>query len=195
MARARRRDQTAYLAHKGIPTPRPRHPPLPQTKLPPPRAGGRSRAHARVGACGGEQAELQSGGEGVASLSPFYANALGVEPGLLRQVAPPHPPSGTKWTRRVPHPVLIGHAASLSQVAEATAALSARRMAVFAPRTAQWRKSLVPGGQARELHVAFMSSDLSGHIVGRDPALALNSSLGKLNPLVLSGHAASLAPY
>jgi hypothetical protein len=28
--------------------------------------------------------------------------------------APP-PPSRTKWTRRVPHPVLIGHAASLSQ--------------------------------------------------------------------------------
>jgi hypothetical protein len=27
---------------------------------------------------------------------------------------PPHP--RTKWTRRVPHPVLIGHAASLSQV-------------------------------------------------------------------------------
>jgi hypothetical protein len=31
---------------------------------------------------------------------------------------PPHPhPSRTKWTRRVPHPVLIGHAASLSQAA------------------------------------------------------------------------------
>ena len=25
-----------------------------------------------------------------------------------------HPPPRTKWTRRVPHPVLIGHAASLS---------------------------------------------------------------------------------
>jgi hypothetical protein len=30
-------------------------------------------------------------------------------------VAEPSPPSRTKWTRRVPHPVLIGHAASLSQ--------------------------------------------------------------------------------
>jgi len=29
----------------------------------------------------------------------------------------PPPPPRTKWTRRVPHPVLIGHAASLSQVA------------------------------------------------------------------------------
>jgi hypothetical protein len=29
-------------------------------------------------------------------------------------MAPPPPPSRTKWTRRVPHPVLIGHAASLT---------------------------------------------------------------------------------
>jgi hypothetical protein len=28
--------------------------------------------------------------------------------------APPLPPPRTKWTRRVPHPVLIGHAASLT---------------------------------------------------------------------------------
>ena len=27
---------------------------------------------------------------------------------------PPLPPLRTKWTRRVPHPVLIGHAASLT---------------------------------------------------------------------------------
>jgi len=27
---------------------------------------------------------------------------------------PPPPPRRTKWTRRVPHPVLIGHAASLT---------------------------------------------------------------------------------
>ena len=27
---------------------------------------------------------------------------------------PPPPPLRTKWTRRVPHPVLIGHAASLT---------------------------------------------------------------------------------
>ena len=32
------------------------------------------------------------------------------------QVSPPPPPSRTNWTRRVPHPVLIGHAASLLQV-------------------------------------------------------------------------------
>ena len=29
-----------------------------------------------------------------------------------RASPPPLPPAGTKWTRRVPHPVLIGHAAS-----------------------------------------------------------------------------------
>jgi hypothetical protein len=33
----------------------------------------------------------------------------------LREDVRPPPPSRTKWTRRVPHPVLIGHAASLSQ--------------------------------------------------------------------------------
>ena len=50
--------------------------------------------------------------------------ALGVPPprsaDLLffgcRRDPPPPPPPRTKWTRRVPHPVLIGHAASLSQV-------------------------------------------------------------------------------
>ena len=38
--------------------------------------------------------------------------------GRRRQLAvpppPPPPPPRTKWTRRVPHPVLIGHAASLT---------------------------------------------------------------------------------
>ena len=33
----------------------------------------------------------------------------------VQRVAPPPPPSSrTKWTRRVPRPVLIGHAASLT---------------------------------------------------------------------------------
>ena len=33
---------------------------------------------------------------------------------LLGEVLAPPPPPRTKWTRRVPHPVLIGHAASLT---------------------------------------------------------------------------------
>ena len=36
----------------------------------------------------------------------------------LDQRVPSRPPPRTKWTRRVPHPVLIGHAASLEQVDE-----------------------------------------------------------------------------
>ena len=32
----------------------------------------------------------------------------------LHEVGPAPPPLRTKWTRRVPHPVLIGHAASLT---------------------------------------------------------------------------------
>jgi len=43
---------------------------------------------------------------------PRVASADGTAGGC-----PPPPPPRTKWTRRVPHPVLIGHAASLSQVA------------------------------------------------------------------------------
>jgi hypothetical protein len=39
----------------------------------------------------------------------------------------PHPSPRTNRTRRVPHPVLIGHAASLSQVANATAAAAEER--------------------------------------------------------------------
>ena len=38
----------------------------------------------------------------------------------FRPPLPPLPPR-TKWTRRVPHPVLIGHAASLSQAPRARA--------------------------------------------------------------------------
>ena len=34
--------------------------------------------------------------------------------GRFGRVAPPPPPPRTKWTRRVPHPVPIGHAASLT---------------------------------------------------------------------------------
>ena len=40
--------------------------------------------------------------------------ALGRQEVLLHQRPPPPPPPRTKWTRRVPHPVLIGHAASLT---------------------------------------------------------------------------------
>ena len=46
---------------------------------------------------------------GLAGLGPADAAALrGAPP------PPPPPPSRTKWKRRVPYPVLIGHAASLT---------------------------------------------------------------------------------
>ena len=41
--------------------------------------------------------------------------ANGMDIHNISRVRPPPPPR-TDWTRRVPHPVLIGHAASLSQV-------------------------------------------------------------------------------
>ena len=40
---------------------------------------------------------------------------------------PPPPPPRTKWTRRVPHPVLIGHTASLGRWAENANLLDARQ--------------------------------------------------------------------
>ena len=39
---------------------------------------------------------------------------LALDPRTQQAVLPPPPPFRTKWTRRVPHPVLIGHAASLT---------------------------------------------------------------------------------
>ena len=54
-----------------------------------------------------------------------YSGASDVEQGAERVAPPPPPPPRTKWTRHVPHPVLIGHAASLSQVAAAAARLDA----------------------------------------------------------------------
>ena len=39
---------------------------------------------------------------------------LGTGTSTSQESPPPPPPPRTKWTRRVPHPVLIGHAASLT---------------------------------------------------------------------------------
>ena len=45
---------------------------------------------------------------------PACARGGGPEAGPCHASTPPPPPPRTKWTRRVPHPVLIGHAASLT---------------------------------------------------------------------------------
>ena len=50
-------------------------------------------------------------------LTRALADATLAKEASARELAvPPHPPPHprTKWTRRVPHPVLIGHAASLT---------------------------------------------------------------------------------
>jgi hypothetical protein len=48
---------------------------------------------------------------------PVFGDATGDLPRLLGAVASPPPPPRTRWTRRVPHPVLIGRAVCLVQVA------------------------------------------------------------------------------
>jgi len=55
----------------------------------------------------------------------------------LQDTAPPPPPPlppRTKWTRRVPHPVLIGHAASLT-------------VRQWVPSSAKWCRASLPPGQ------------------------------------------------
>ena len=66
---------------------------------------------------------------------------------------PPPPPPRTKWTRRAPHPVLIGHAASLSQVhfvacGHTEEARGARRSTLRrrAWRERGWRRAGRPAG-------------------------------------------------
>jgi len=46
------------------------------------------------------------------------------------------PPSRTKWTRRVPHPVLIGHVASLTALANKHLSLPCLQGALAGPRSA-----------------------------------------------------------
>jgi hypothetical protein len=51
----------------------------------------------------------------------------------FEQASVPPPPSRTKWTRRVPHPVLIGHSTSSSSSRRASLAL--RRPLVLHPHS------------------------------------------------------------
>jgi len=71
----------------------------------------RAAAHERTGA--GRRSSSVHVLMNLPASAPEFMDAFA---GALGAAFPPHlPPSRTKWTRRVPHPVLIGHAASLSQ--------------------------------------------------------------------------------
>ena len=73
----------------------------------------------------GHVASLTTGGAdyaGPGAGGPSWA-FLAAVCGTVPPPPPPFPPR-TKWTRRVPHPVLIGHAVCLVQVAAGLAALA-----------------------------------------------------------------------
>ena len=53
---------------------------------------------------------------------------------VTEKLVPPPPPPRTKWTRRVPHPVLIGHAVCLVQVASGGLAMDFRNLTRAAAR-------------------------------------------------------------
>ena len=113
-------------------------------------------------------------------------------------VLPPPPPPllpRTRWTRRVPHPVLIGHAACLVQVGDtcvtgdASGALSLHRFPCLNAGAAASRVYRAhAGGVARvvftrgDRHV--VSGGLSDHVLTPPPAIP-----------VLNGHVSSLLPY
>ena len=59
------------------------------------------------------------------------------------------PPLRTNWTRRVSHPVLIGHAASLSQVAEAQSLEQARSSSFAGAPPARPPPARLPAACAR----------------------------------------------
>ena len=85
-------------------------------------------AVARVAADGLTSASCAPGAPPARCAAPVAARTL-PERGAFWEAAfsdgvpspPPPPPPRTKWTRRVPHPVLIGHAVCLVQVSRRTA--------------------------------------------------------------------------
>ena len=114
------------------------------------------------------------------------------------------PPPRTKWTRRVPHPVLIGHAAALSQVssAAADAFLAERRDAVlvFAAGNAGGGGAGTVGAPANAKNVLAVGATLAGaaaaaRVQEQGEALGDAAEVPPPPPLVLSGHAASFTPY
>ena len=158
---------------------------------------GRPRRAARARASGPKEATRAPCPEYTAPPAPAAAIAAAREP------PPPPPPPRTKWTRRVPHPVLIGHAASLTPPAAAAAATRDR------------------AGPCVVAHLLL--SAVNRDLLGRRPALPPHTGPPQLRctgppqlrcsarrprvvarvtpppppplPLVLSGHAASLTPY
>ena len=79
--------------------------------------GGGVRRGAEMAPRGGARAKRARPGRvsrGGVRAGDRAARALGGAPPGGSTGAPPRPPPRTKWTRRVPHPVLIGHAASLT---------------------------------------------------------------------------------
>jgi hypothetical protein len=67
------------------------------------------------------------------------------------QRAPPPPPPRTKWTRRVPHPVLIGHAASAGS----------RSYRVVTPGTKHHAHNTAPGPRSDATLEPFLAADKS----------------------------------
>ena len=64
---------------------------------------------------GGKSVNRRRVERGLSELAVDVVELVGPEDGdEANKVSSPSPSPRTKWTRRIPHPVLIGHAASLA---------------------------------------------------------------------------------
>jgi len=129
-----------------------------------------------------------AGGQGHA---PPACSACGPEePGEFGEAAldaagawfPPPPPSRTKWTRCVLHPVLIGHAASLGRFEGWTAREEAKGMG-----GAKWASTLAAAAaQGEDNWQDICAKVCRGPRAPRPPPPL---------PPVLIGHVSSIPPY
>ena len=107
---------------------------------------------------------------------------------------PPPPPFRTKWTRRVLHPVLIGHAAESRRRAGGGRADRARGHGVGCAAVA--RRGARGGFRGRQLLLALRGVRRRAQVPARPPPPPFRTNRTRRVPHpVLIGHAASLTPY
>jgi hypothetical protein len=144
------------------------------------------------------------------------ARAAAHFPRVSTRRPPPLPPPRTNWTRRVPHPVLIGHAAtrrcgrrgspgaprSARACSSADRSLSAARRARshVRERGEQSPRGLVRALERARLRCIHEAGPRGARLlvrmeVGVRRARLCPDARPPLPPLVLTGHAASLTPH
>ena len=140
--------------------------------------GVQARATDRVPA---PRAGSERGRGALSAPRPYWSGPFCAAAGRAGRAAPPPPPR-TKRTRRVPHPVLIGHAGMAGPHRAAGLAPRLRRSStILRSPAATWGRGAAVSVGAKAL--------------GPKVAAGGSGCLLASPPLVLSGHAASHTPY